>query len=195
MKQVVSHRATGGQSSLTENPLVYCMYYGHFVYCTHAHSVLWSNWCNPSNKTWFTSFSQSHLAYIMASELFFWLTVTTRGNAGLSEIRSGVGARMTRHLERKKVTKHTFPPSPARHTHAHTHVHMHKHRPTLQCCVCQMRVWYMTAVTASFNTSALARRSIATAPQYAALLTLDTVKYYLRPKALPSVLHSGERSV
>lgn len=53
----------------------------------------------------------------------------------------------------------------------------------------------MTAVTASFNTSALAHRSIATAPQYAVLLTQDTVKYYLRPKALPSVLHSRERSV
>ena len=70
--------------------------------------------------------------------------------------QTGVGMRMARHPEGRKVTKHTFPPNPARHTHAHAHTHTHththcthKHRPTLQSCVCQMRVWYMTAVTAS----------------------------------------------
>lgn len=37
---------------------------------------------------------------------------------------------MTRLLERKKVTKHTFPPSPARDTHMYTHVHTRTHAQT-----------------------------------------------------------------
>jgi len=64
--------------------------------------------------TWF-NWSSSN--YINAIRNVIWFAVTMRSNRKTGCDQKWVGMRMTQVPERKKVTKHIFPP---RHTHAHS---------------------------------------------------------------------------
>lgn len=105
-------------------------------------------WCETTDKIWLKWFTQSHTACVHQKSFLARCSSKEQPRVGWDQ--TGVGMRMARRLERRKVTKHTFSLSPARHTH--THLCTHKHRPTLQSCVCQMRVWCMIPVTASLTT-------------------------------------------
>lgn len=149
-------------------------------------------WCETTDKIWLKWFTQSHTACVHQKSFLARCSSKEQPRVGWDQ--TGVGMRMARRLERRKVTKHTFSLSPARHTHTHTYVHTNTGPPCRAVCArwgCD--AWSLSPLPSLHVCGDCALHYAL--HSVAHFLTGDTVKHYLRRKAMPSALHSRETSV